>query len=548
MSKKSPFYREILTELRNRSYIGVFNNILLALLFFISYESLYEFNYNFFNFTYGIIFFSLIRLVHIYSFGLISDRAWHRVFSVIVTLISISWSLLLYHSLRDYHMDYRILSLVHIIFAGVIASASYNLGLSRRDFFIFSIVILVSPIVFFILNLKEAFNSLYISTILLIFFVFIALQRRDYAKQWMQILSQQKEMEILINSFPAGIALIKDKKYIYLNDQAVIDAQSIDFDKTIMMGKPVGYLDSKNEFNTYFQQFADSNLMSARHEITIMHKHEPRLHILILKKLQEDEKLIIAITLDIHEQRKNEMALQSASKMAALGEMSSGLAHEINNPLAVISGQAGQLLRILDKETEAPISNKVLIDGLERIYKTSFRIASIIKGLRQIARNDSSDPKEVVNVIDIFNDTLSLCETRIKNKGINLIKDLSADPLNMQCHEAQIGQVILNLLNNSVDAIEALSDRWIKVSIQRKNDKFLKIQIIDSGNGIPLDVQKKMMNPFFTTKSTGKGTGLGLSISKSIIEQHGGVLYYNYESPNTSFTIDFPIVQDNLLT
>jgi signal transduction histidine kinase len=452
---------------------------------------------------------------------------------------------MIYFSLKDFHMDYRILSLVHIVFAGVIASASYNLGLSTRDFYIFSIIILTAPILFYLLNLKEAFNSLYILTMLIIFFVFTALQRTDYSKQWTKILTQQKEMETLINSFPAGIALIKNKKYIYVNENA---ARAAGLDQSEFIKREVGFLDSNDDFSFHFRQFSDSNLSSATEEITVKSKNENRLNLLILKKLEEDDDLIIAITLDIHDQRQNEVALQSASKMAALGEMSSGLAHEINNPLAVISGQAGQLLRLLDGDSQTKVTTQAIIDGLERIYKTSFRIAAIIKGLRQIARNDSADPKEIVRLDDILNDTLSLCETRIKNKGIDLQKDIQAAEVKISCHEAQIGQVLLNLLNNSFDAIDAISNKWIKIVLLQKNSQTVMIEITDCGNGIPINIQKKIMNPFFTTKPTGKGTGLGLSISKSIIEQHGGSLYYNQESTNTSFIIELPIVQDNLLT
>lgn len=539
MSKKSPFYREILTELKNRSYIGVFNNSLLAILFLGSFLSLYDFNYKFFNLAYGIIFFSLFRLVHIYAFDIVSLKIWHRIFSAIIFLTALSWSLLLYYSLRDYNQDYRILSLNHIIFAGVIASASYNLGLSRRDFYLFALIILMAPILFYILNLNEAFNSLFILMLLIIFFIFTILQRRDYSTQWIKILTQQKEMETLINSFPAGVTLVKNMHYIYANDKA---AQTVGIPKEDFVNKPVGFLVKDDDFKNYFYQFAESKQTSSRHEIQFQIGSESRLNILILQKLLEDESLIIAITLDIEEQRKNELALQSASKMAALGEMSSGLAHEINNPLAVISGQAGQLLRLLDKENKTILSREVLLEGLERIYKTSFRIASIIKGLRQIARNDSGDPKELVCIFDIFRDTLSLCETRMKNKGIELIKDYNLDnEILIQCHEAQVGQVILNLLNNSIDAVENLEEKWIKLSIRSVPGDILQVEISDSGKGISKDIQRKIMSPFFTTKPTGKGTGLGLSISKSIAEQHGGRLFYNEQSSNTSFIIELPI-------
>ncbi|MCK6596960.1 MAG: ATP-binding protein [Bdellovibrionaceae bacterium] len=553
MNNKSPFYREILSELKNRSFIGVINNVLLSLLLLISFQSLYKFNYTFFNLTYAIVLFSLIRLVHVHAFNFISDRLWHAIFSLINVVTAVSWSLLLYYSLIEYHVDFRIVSLIHIVYAGVIASASYNLGLSFRDFFLFSLIILMAPILFYSVNFKDSFNSFYILAILVIFFIFIALQRRDYSIQWRRILTQQKEMEVLINSFPAGITLIKNRKYIYVNNKAL---KVSGLEKSLFIGKQVGFLDNHDEFNFYFEKFSESESENSTHEINLRINNESRLHLLILQKMADDKSLIIAITIDIHEQRQNEVALQAASKMAALGEMSSGLAHEINNPLAVISGQAGQLMRMIENLCESKITNEEslnlsgvsvnkILDGLQRIYKTSFRIASIIKGLRQIARNDVADSREIVSFKNILTDTLSLCETRMQNKGILFKFNLENEEVLVDCHQAQIGQVILNLLNNSIDAIEGIKEKWIQVNAKvLDQEKKLRVEIIDSGKGIPLEVVRKIMNPFFTTKPTGKGTGLGLSISKSIVEQHQGTLYYENRSLNTTFVIELPIASE----
>ncbi len=107
----------------------------------------------------------------------------------------------------------------------------------------------------------------------------------------------------------------------------------------------------------------------------------------------------------------------------------------------------------------------------------------------------------------------------------------------------QISQVLLNLLNNSFDAIEERAEKWIRVRFEiNSNKKILIIKVTDSGDGIPNEIVHKMMNPFFTTKDIGKGTGLGLSISKGIIEEHGGHLIYNAQSKNTEFVVELPIL------
>ena len=102
-----------------------------------------------------------------------------------------------------------------------------------------------------------------------------------------------------------------------------------------------------------------------------------------------------------------------------------------------------------------------------------------------------------------------------------------------------LSQVVLNLMNNSYDAIEALPDRWIELSVTEFEEHY-GIAITDCGQGIPPDVVKRLMEPFFTTKGIGKGTGLGLSLSKGIVEHHGGTLSYDAESPNTKFEIRLP--------
>ncbi len=103
----------------------------------------------------------------------------------------------------------------------------------------------------------------------------------------------------------------------------------------------------------------------------------------------------------------------------------------------------------------------------------------------------------------------------------------------------QIGQVILNLLNNAHDALEHLPEKWIHLSVREEGDYYF-LRITDSGNGIPLDLRQKIMMPFFTTKEIGKGTGLGLSVSKSIVILHHGQLYIDTQSPYTCFVMGLP--------
>ena len=125
--------------------------------------------------------------------------------------------------------------------------------------------------------------------------------------------------------------------------------------------------------------------------------------------------------------------------------------------------------------------------------------------------------------------------------GVNL-EYVAATDVDIDCRAGEIVQVLLNLLNNAYDAISESSEKWIKVEL-KKEPKSIAIWVTDSGGGIPTEVQKKIMQPFFTTKEVGKGTGLGLSISRGIIESHHGQLILDTSSANTCFIIKLPIKQ-----
>lgn len=242
----------------------------------------------------------------------------------------------------------------------------------------------------------------------------------------------------------------------------------------------------------------------------------------------------------IREKQINEQRAQliNSTKMSSLGEMSSGIAHEINNPLGVIQGRAIQLIRGFKEGNIAPEKTS---QYLEKIYSESERIAKIIKGLVAFARNGELDPFVPVNVIDLINDVLSLCSERFKNSNVELTIGTIPN-VTFEGRATQLAQVLSNLLNNSFDAIIELQDKWVKVEVIQ-NDKVLQIIVTDSGKGIPQQVVEKMMNPFFTTKPIGKGTGLGLSISKGILEDHKGSLRYDSQCPNTRFIVELPVSQ-----
>jgi signal transduction histidine kinase len=242
-----------------------------------------------------------------------------------------------------------------------------------------------------------------------------------------------------------------------------------------------------------------------------------------------------------HRREKEHLAsLVTASKMASLGEIAAGVAHEINNPLASISIVGQTLARIAEEKVNGKaIDPAVLSKQVLRISSCVQRIMGIVRGLSDFSRDSSEDPYQPCSLARILEETLDLCHARFFHFGVELRVSAVPRDLQIQCRASQILQVLLNLLNNAFDAVQGLDEQWVELEF-RIEDPWVELSITDSGPGIPSEVARNMMKPFFTTKAAGKGTGLGLSISSRIIAEHGGSLRLDEGSAHTRFLVRVP--------
>ena len=206
----------------------------------------------------------------------------------------------------------------------------------------------------------------------------------------------------------------------------------------------------------------------------------------------------------------------------------------------ILSGNANQILTTLNNES-LTAEEKLEIVRLksQKICNMSERINKIVKGLKYISRDGTNDVFEMVTFEYIFNSTFELCAERIKFNEIKF-NIIGNKEVVLSCQQSLVSQVILNLLNNSIDAISDLSNKWISVEIV-ETQSYIDIKFSDSGEGISKEIDEKIFQPFYTTKEVGKGTGLGLSISKAIIEKQHGQLYLDKQCKNTCFVIRFPV-------
>ncbi|CCQ11351.1 probable sensory transduction histidine kinase [Pseudoalteromonas luteoviolacea B = ATCC 29581] len=242
---------------------------------------------------------------------------------------------------------------------------------------------------------------------------------------------------------------------------------------------------------------------------------------------------------DIHEQKLAEQALAiekqrsiQNSKLASLGELAASIAHEINNPLGIISGSAQLLELPRIQQNPESVQAKALT-----IIKSTQRIEHITKSLRRFARSSFDDMDSSPRIDTLLHEALSLTKPNLRRHLIELTIEGESDA-QIRCNEIELEQVFINLINNAVDAIKATSNPWIRIELLDLDEQ-VQVNIIDSGHGIPETLRQKLFEPFYTTKPKGQGTGLGLSICKEICVRHNAVLWLDSSHSNTCFSVLF---------
>jgi two-component system NtrC family sensor kinase len=241
------------------------------------------------------------------------------------------------------------------------------------------------------------------------------------------------------------------------------------------------------------------------------------------------------------EQAKLNEELIQSSKMAALGKLAAGVAHEVNNPLAVIREKAGWMRDLLEEEdVKASPNFQEFEDAVNKIEQHVERAGNVVHRMLGFARRMEPVCNDIY-VNDVLKQTTAFLDNEIRFRNIELIWNLATDLPSIQSDASQIQQVILNLFNNAIDAIDRSGHITVSTGFEAASD-MVSISIRDDGPGMDKEVQKRIFDPFFTTKKVGEGTGLGLSISYSIISKLGGSIRFESEAgQGTEFTILLPV-------
>jgi PAS domain S-box-containing protein len=240
-----------------------------------------------------------------------------------------------------------------------------------------------------------------------------------------------------------------------------------------------------------------------------------------------------AVTLitDLSERRRFEQQMVQSGKLAAIGELAAGVAHEINNPLFAILGLVEFLLKEVEPGTKP-------YDRLKLIQQTGLEIKDVVRALLDFAR-ERSDEFETVDLRDVVEQTVDLLRRTSLHKEIEIVARYPAEPLEAFASAGQIKQILLNLVTNAQQAMGETGEIAIELA---REDRAAVIRVSDTGPGIDPDVLDRIFDPFFTTKREIGGTGLGLALSSSIADAHGGTL--GAASPaggGAEFTLRLPL-------
>lgn len=244
---------------------------------------------------------------------------------------------------------------------------------------------------------------------------------------------------------------------------------------------------------------------------------------------------VLVVARDITERKVLERLLAEQQRLVALGEMAAAIGHEIRNPVTTVRLLADNLHRLSTRE----MSRERVISTAEKLVQTSERIIEIVARLGRFSRSSSREETASSNVGRVVGEAVALCLENFRMRRVSIECEPIDPALQVRCRPVELGQVLVNLFSNAIDATEEQDDRWVRVSARQSVDR-VEVLVTDSGRGVPPSMRDRIFEPFYTTKSVGRGTGLGLSLSRRLLQEQGGTLQLDEECRNTRFIITLP--------
>ena len=223
-------------------------------------------------------------------------------------------------------------------------------------------------------------------------------------------------------------------------------------------------------------------------------------------------------------------------RMAGISEWVGVLSHEIKNPLSIILARAGLMKRLA---FQGKVHSEFIVNSSGQIEKTVGIILQIVNGLVTMFRDTVQEEVKTVNVKDLCAEARVLTRDRLGSIRFEGPQDASVEGLTLECRWIQILQILINLIRNACDAVEGVSDPWVRLEVESDKEE-IRFGVMDNGPGVPLPERQNLMRPGFSTKTREKGAGLGLKISLTLAGAHGGTIVLDESSPHTRFVLILP--------
>jgi signal transduction histidine kinase len=531
--------QKIFVEILSLSWYFVLTQLALLMLFFLFSPWLFADN-KFFQL--GIFFICFATVI--YSVPLFFDQTqFHRrhqelLLTIAATLIGIGWGTTLTACFFAEGMLSKT-TLLTIIMTCIMHAGSFVLFHIHPTLLYYYIVPATFIPMIGSLFLMSSLQEYSLFLMLIIYNIFITFTAPMVRKRYIeslrnenQLIDERDKVAGLMNSFP-GIVTLVDNNLTY----RMMNSFGLSLFKNInIIDRPVGFMNDVNDFGKIVKEFHDSDKMSQSLEIELITPHGKNWCLINLTRLTHPQNWMVIATILIDDLVKTRRDLEierskadATARLASLGQMAQGVAHELNNPLAVVMFSAEELNQ---RAKIGDIDQELFENFTGKIIKMAHRMAKIIKGLRYFSRDAENDPIKPTSLGQIIEQAIDLKRELLKNNNIDLEVHFPDLDLMIECREVQIIQVIMNLLNNALDATLATSERWIRLHASADETSVI-LKMENSGSPIPEELKEKIFEPFFSTKEVNKGSGLGLSISIGLMQQNSGDLKLTSLSPAT---------------
>jgi PAS domain S-box-containing protein len=358
-----------------------------------------------------------------------------------------------------------------------------------------------------------------------------------------ELSDSEQQFRLVVEAAPNGMLLVDEHGTIMMVNASVL--RQFGYEREELLGQSVEMLIpatsrfGHRQHRAGFSKAPETRSMGGGRELFGLRKDGSEIPVEIgLTPIQTATGMqVVASILDITDRKRLEMRLRRAERLAELGTLASGMAHEIGTPMNVILGRAEYLLQ--------RTADEGMKKGLATIVAQVERITKVMNQLLTFARRKPSE-RRAVDFGEIVEDSLEMFQERITHSRVTVERTIESSLPPVLADRDQLIQVLINLVMNSLHAMP--EGGRLGLSLDREN-RHVRLGVSDTGHGMPEEIRSKIFDPFFTTKDFGKGTGLGLTVVKGIIEEHGGTIAVeSVVDKGTTFWIRLPLEEAPLKT